>query len=109
VGALVAADPSLGEPLVAGLPYLRAEVVHAVRHEMARTLGDVLDRRLRARILDRDGAAAAAAEVAALVGPELGWARPEADANVVAYRAELDAERAHAGLVGDDRRHRNAG
>ena len=35
VEALVAADPSLGEPLVAGLPYLRAEAVYAARHEMA--------------------------------------------------------------------------
>ena len=42
VEALVAADPSLGEPLVAGLPYLRAEAVYAVRHEMATTLDDVL-------------------------------------------------------------------
>ena len=109
VRALVAADASLGEPLVDGLPYLRAEVVHAVRHEMARTLGDVLDRRLRARILDRDGAAAAASDVATLVGPELGWTRAEADANVAAYRSALDDERAHAGLLGDDRRHRNAG
>ncbi len=109
VRALVAADASLGEPLVDGLPYLRAEVVHAVRHEMARTLGDVLDRRLRARILDRDGAAAAASDVATLVGPELGWTRAEADANVAAYRSALDEERVHAGLLGDDRRHRNAG
>ena len=34
--ALVDGDPSLGEPLVPGLPYLRAEAVYAVRHEMAR-------------------------------------------------------------------------
>ena len=39
---LVDDDPRLGEPLVPGLPYLRAEAVHAVRHEMARTLDDVL-------------------------------------------------------------------
>ncbi len=102
VRALVAADPSLGEPLVDGLPYLRAEVVHAVRHEMARTLEDVLDRRLRARILDRDGAAVAAPDVAALIGPELGWSRSEADANVAAYRAALDAERAPGGLLAGD-------
>jgi glycerol-3-phosphate dehydrogenase len=106
----VAADRSLGEPLIDGLPYLRAEVVHAVRHEMARTLGDVLDRRLRARILDRDGAAAAASDVAALVGPEVGWSRAEADANVAEYRRSLDEERVHAGLLADDhRRHRSAG
>ncbi|MGH9177812.1 MAG: glycerol-3-phosphate dehydrogenase/oxidase, partial [Acidimicrobiales bacterium] len=33
----VAADPELAQPLVAGLPYLRAEALHAVRAEMAFT------------------------------------------------------------------------
>ena len=42
VRALVAFDASLGDPLVVGLPYLRAEAVYAVRHEMATTLDDVL-------------------------------------------------------------------
>ena len=46
---LVDADPELGEPLVPGLSYLRAEAVYAARHEMARTLDDVLSRRTRAR------------------------------------------------------------
>ena len=52
VQALVDADPTLGEPLVDGLPYLRAEAIHAVRHEMALTLDDVLSRRTRARVLE---------------------------------------------------------
>src|SRR5690606_16594679 len=43
--AMIEADPSLGEPLVEGLPYLRAEALYAVRHEMARTVDDVLSRR----------------------------------------------------------------
>ncbi|NDG77600.1 MAG: glycerol-3-phosphate dehydrogenase/oxidase, partial [Acidimicrobiia bacterium] len=34
VRALIAADPSLGAPLVAGLPYVRAEAVYSARHEM---------------------------------------------------------------------------
>ena len=45
-----------------GCPYLRAEAVYAVRHEMARTLDDVLSRRTRARLLGRDASAAAAAD-----------------------------------------------
>ena len=45
------ADPSLGDGLVPGLPYVRAEAIHAVRHEMARTLDDILSRRTRARLL----------------------------------------------------------
>ena len=42
---LLREDPSLLEPLVPGLPYLRAEAVHAARHELAITLDDVLSRR----------------------------------------------------------------
>ncbi len=90
---LVAADPDLGEPLVPGLPYLRAEAVHAVRHEMARTLDDVLSRRTRARLLARDASAAAAESVALLIGPELGWDRDESARQVEAYRAAVTRER----------------
>ena len=39
---MIERDPSLGEPLVPGLPYLRAEALYAVRYEMARTLDDVV-------------------------------------------------------------------
>ena len=35
--AIAEADPTLAEPLVPGLPYLRAEAVFAARYEMART------------------------------------------------------------------------
>ncbi|MFS8585651.1 MAG: glycerol-3-phosphate dehydrogenase/oxidase, partial [Acidimicrobiia bacterium] len=42
VQAMIEADPSLGEPLVPGLPYRRAEALYAVRYEMATTLDDVL-------------------------------------------------------------------
>jgi glycerol-3-phosphate dehydrogenase len=44
---------------VAGQPYLRAEAVYAVRHEMATTLDDVLVRRTRAHLFDRAAALAA--------------------------------------------------
>ncbi|MGD9311190.1 MAG: glycerol-3-phosphate dehydrogenase/oxidase, partial [Desulfosarcina sp.] len=42
---LIDADPEMGEKLHAKLPYLKAEVVWAVRSEMALTLDDVLARR----------------------------------------------------------------
>jgi glycerol-3-phosphate dehydrogenase len=93
VEALVDDDPRLGEPLVPGLPYLRAEAVHAVRHEMARTLDDVLARRTRARLLARDASAAAADDVADLLAVDLGWSPAERDAQVAAYRASVASER----------------
>ena len=98
IEALVDQEPALGEPLVPGLPYLKAEAVHGVRSEMARTLDDVLSRRTRARLLARDDSAAAAEDAAALVGRELGWDDAERARQVKEYRAAVAAERDAADL-----------
>jgi len=83
----------LERPLIPGLPYLRAEVVFAARHEMARTVDDVLSRRTRARILARRASVAAAADVAMLLGAELGLSPEVQRAQVTAYRTRVeDAE-----------------
>jgi glycerol-3-phosphate dehydrogenase len=92
------AHRDLSEALVPGLPYLRAEAVHAARHEMARTLDDVLSRRTRARLLARDASVAAAESVAALLAPELGWDGAETSRQVEAYRAAIQHERASGNL-----------
>jgi glycerol-3-phosphate dehydrogenase len=92
VKALIAFDPSLAEPLVPGLPYLRAEAVHAARHEMATTLEDVLARRTRAHLFNRHASLAAAPAVAALVGAELGWDADEIERQVADYRSVCEAE-----------------
>jgi glycerol-3-phosphate dehydrogenase len=94
VRALAEADPTLATPLVPGLPYLRAEAVFAARHEMACTLDDVLARRTRARVLDRDASARAAGDVAALLAPELGWTDAEREREVCAFRQSVAAETA---------------
>ncbi|MGI8662814.1 MAG: glycerol-3-phosphate dehydrogenase/oxidase [Acidimicrobiales bacterium] len=96
VAALIDAEASLGEPLVAGLPYVRAEAVHAARDEMARSVDDVLSRRTRARLLARDASAAAAESVAALIAPELGWTPAQAAASAAQYRTIIEHERAAA-------------
>jgi glycerol-3-phosphate dehydrogenase len=44
--ALSKSDKSLALPLVEGEAPIRAQVVYAVRHEMARTLEDVVARRI---------------------------------------------------------------
>ncbi len=92
--ALVAFDASLGEPLVAGLPYLRAEAVYAVRHEMATTLDDVMMRRTRAHLADRAACVAAAPGVAALLATELGWSATETTRQLDHYLAACAAEEA---------------
>ena len=63
------------------LPYLRGEVVFAVRHEMARTVEDVLARRTRALLLDAQAAVECAPLVAELIARESGlggnWVRDQ--------------------------------
>ena len=75
------------EPLHPRLPYRRGEVVWAARHELARTVDDVLARRTRALLLDARAAREAAPDVAALLAAELGHdAQWEAD-QVAAFDA----------------------
>ncbi len=97
--AMVELHPNLGEPLVATLPYLRAEAVYAARYEMARSVEDVLARRTRALILARDASLAAAPDVAGLLARELGWTVAEAAADVERYRAVAQAQAEPAGSV----------
>lgn len=52
VEELIAGSPTGGAQLDAALPYVEAEVVWAVREEMARTVEDVLARHTRALLLD---------------------------------------------------------
>jgi glycerol-3-phosphate dehydrogenase len=71
IRALADSDPTLAERLHPALPYVAAEVVWAVRMEMARTLADVLARRLRALFLNATAAMEMAPRVAALMAREL--------------------------------------
>ncbi len=92
--ALCEADPELAQPLIAGLPYIKAEAIYSVRHEMAVTLSDLLARRTRALILDRTAAVRAAADVAALISTDMGWDADERDRQVAQVKAEAQAEMA---------------
>jgi glycerol-3-phosphate dehydrogenase len=103
IDTLVADDPSLGEPLIPGLPYLRAEAVYAVRHEMATTLDDVLLRRTRAHLFDRPATLAAAPAVAELLAGELGWDADEVARQVATYEGLVEAERADAAVTATTR------
>jgi glycerol-3-phosphate dehydrogenase len=70
---LIETDPAIGGPLHGTLPYLKAEIIWAVRHEMARTVEDVLARRTRALFLNARVAVEMAPMVADLMASELGW------------------------------------
>jgi glycerol-3-phosphate dehydrogenase len=91
--ALVEDDEALAEPIVAGLPYLKAEVVHATRREMALTLEDVLARRTHIFSQTRDQGLNVAAKVAALMEAELGWSVEEQARQEESYRKLVEQSR----------------
>lgn len=68
----LAREGDLAAAVSPGLSLTRAEVVWAARHEMARTVEDILARRTRALFLDAHAALAAAPEVARILAAELG-------------------------------------
>jgi glycerol-3-phosphate dehydrogenase len=77
--------PQLGETLHSKLPYLKSEVVWAARHEMARTVEDVLARRMRALLLDAKASIETATVVAELLAAELGRGRGWAERQVAEF------------------------
>jgi glycerol-3-phosphate dehydrogenase len=72
IEGLISDDPSLGEILVKGHGYTKAEVVWSIRYEMVRTVEDVLARRLRLLFLDAEAAIEAAPQVAEIIAKEAG-------------------------------------
>ncbi len=103
--AIAAERGELAQPVVPSAPDatrppdLLAEVVHAARHEQARTIGDALLRRTRLGLtaardvagLDPAGQAAAR-RVAGAMGRELGWDAGRQEAEVVSWQAEAAQE-----------------
>jgi glycerol-3-phosphate dehydrogenase len=83
---LIDADSRLGEPLHPTLPYVKAEVIWAVRKEMARTVEDVLARRTRTLFLNARAALEMAPVVAQLMGSELGWDESGRAKQLAAFR-----------------------
>jgi glycerol-3-phosphate dehydrogenase len=81
---LASQDPALAAPLHPALPYIGAQVVWAVREEMARTVEDVLARRCRALFLNAAAAEQIAEETARVLAVELGqghaWQRQQIQA-----------------------------
>lgn len=87
--AMVEAEPSLGQRLRPESPWIWAQVLHAVQREHARTLSDILLRRLPIG-LDASQGRDLAQAVAAFVGPRADWDPSEQRRQVAAYQADLE-------------------
>jgi glycerol-3-phosphate dehydrogenase len=83
---LMVKDPILGERLHLSLPYVKAQVIWAVREEMARTIEDVLARRTRALFLNARAALEMAPTVSELMAFELHWSAALKEQQMQAFR-----------------------
>jgi glycerol-3-phosphate dehydrogenase len=92
---IVAEDGALAKPLIDGYPCMEAEVVHAVTHECALHVEDVLTRRTRMLMESSATAAKAAPKVAEIMAGLLGWdvaqVAEEVDQALGLVQAEQDA------------------
>ena len=89
---LIAANPQLSEALIPGLPYIKVEAIYSVVHEMALTLDDILSRRTRALLFDREATRVAAKSVAELVAPYAQWDQQRIEQEVLAFQEICEHE-----------------
>jgi glycerol-3-phosphate dehydrogenase len=89
VGKLTAAKPELGEKLDPQYPYIKAEVVYAVRNEMAVIPRDILARRIRLEITDWQVTLNCLPVVAGLMAEELGWSEALKEKHILEYSREI--------------------
>jgi glycerol-3-phosphate dehydrogenase len=83
-------DSGLSTPLVEGLPYTGAHLVHGVTVEMAQTLSDLLIRRTHLAFETRDHGSSVAQQAATIVAPLLGWNEETTSARVREYVRDIE-------------------
>lgn len=85
------AAEGLGERLHPDHPFLEAEVVFGVRHEMAMRVMDVMARRIPLALLDRDAARKVFPRVIDLMAGEMAWdaGRREVEAKIATDRLSM--------------------
>lgn len=91
VMALIAQDPTWGQPLAAAPQFLRADVLQAVRAEGALHLEDVLVRRVRLDLEASDRGLAAAEEIIDIMADELGWDDQRQALELETYQQRVEA------------------
>lgn len=79
-----------GKLLCQGHPILEAEVVYAVRHEMAERVIDVLARRTPLALVDQAASRRVISQVAELMASELGWDNTRIEAEVTLVKERLN-------------------
>ena len=82
--SLICESPELARPLAAGCPVAAAEVIYAMRYEMAVTVADFIRRRTALSWRHPHYASVATVAAARLMAAELGWDRAREQAEIEA-------------------------
>jgi glycerol-3-phosphate dehydrogenase len=91
--ALVATDASLGRRLDPELPYLAAELVFAIRSDLACEVEDVLRRRVPLALFSRTHGLDVAEETADLLARERGWSEQRRAQSLLQFRTAISRSR----------------
>ncbi len=86
--------PELAAPLAPRCPAIGAEVIHAIRNEMAHCVADFLVRRTALVWRYPAEAEAAAPAVARMMAAELGWDRAREESELAGFVSDLKRRRA---------------
>ena len=86
INSMIDHDPSLGALLIDSYHFTIAEVIFAVRFEMARNVEDVLARRIRLLFLDAGAAIKAAPKVARIIAGELDYDQNWESEQIAAFK-----------------------
>ncbi|HTR53934.1 MAG TPA: glycerol-3-phosphate dehydrogenase/oxidase [Kofleriaceae bacterium] len=89
LGAAIAKDRSLGERIDPELPYVWAEIDFAAQRDLARTLEDVLARRVPLLLVSRDQGLGVCERAAARLAQILDWNATTTAKMIETYRAEV--------------------
>jgi glycerol-3-phosphate dehydrogenase len=93
LAARIAEDPALGERIDPELPYVWAEIEFAAGHDLARTVEDVLARRVPLLLVSRDQGLGVCDRVADALGARLGWSAAQRAQMLEEYQAEVALSR----------------
>jgi glycerol-3-phosphate dehydrogenase len=93
LAARITEEPALGQRLDPELPYVWAEIEFAARHDLARTIEDVLARRVPLLLVSRDQGLGVCERVADTLATLLGWTSAQRARMLDSYRAEVAVSR----------------
>ena len=89
VARIAESDPGWAAPIVGGHPAIRAELVHAIRREMAMTLGDLMMRRTHLFFEVLGHAVPEAPGIVDFAAEELGWDASRKASELATYLEQI--------------------